>query len=173
VLANIVSRIASLSTNSCSHCLDGRQGGHVDIKGGVGGTRLAGVGEARSEIVLARNIPIAWVSFTVTSGGTKALAHGHPKPHHVSPSKAVVSACICRGTTISPIMTSQKPNLIRLLCLIPSTSGGLNLDEVQPHGRSTAFVIHCCLSVAAELLNMQSSCVSVRIWCGPRLSPQP
>jgi hypothetical protein len=95
------------------------------------------------------------------------------KPLHVSPSEAVVSAFNCRGTTIAPIMTSQKLNLTPSLCLVPSTSDSSNFDEVQPHGRLTDVVLHCCLPVAAKLLNMQSSCVSVRIWCGPRLSIQP
>jgi hypothetical protein len=59
VLANIVSGSACSITHSYLHRVDGRQGGYVDIKGGVGGAGLAGVGEARCEIVLARNIPIA------------------------------------------------------------------------------------------------------------------
>jgi hypothetical protein len=78
----------------------------------------------------------------------KSIACGPRKPHSVLPSEAVVSACACRDTITSPIMTShhihKRPALIPSLFLVPSTSGGLYLGVVQPHGRSTDTVSHCC-----------------------------
>jgi hypothetical protein len=177
VLANIVSCSICNSTHNYLHFLDGRQGGYVDIKAGVGGAGLAGAGEAGCEIVLAKNIAVAWVSFTLTSGLTKALLAVPRKPHSALPFEAVVSVCARRGTVISPIMTSHhihnRPTLFPLLYLVPSTSGSLYLGVVQPHGRSTDTVLHCCLPAAADLLKMQSCCVSFPFRCGPRHSIRP
>jgi hypothetical protein len=148
VLANIVSGSIYPSIDNYLHFPDGRQGGHVDIKAGVGGAGLASAGEAGCEIVLAKDTATAWVSFTLTSGRTKALLAVPRKPHSVLPSEAVVSVCACRDTIISPIMTChhlhKRPSLTPSLYLVPSTSGGLYLGVVQPHGRSTDTVLHCC-----------------------------
>lgn len=51
VLANIVSANENLTICIYSHCADGRQGGHVDIKAGVAGAGLTSVREAGRKIV--------------------------------------------------------------------------------------------------------------------------
>jgi len=75
VLANIVSSRESFHSNICSLRADGRQGGHVDIKGRMGGAGFTSLGEAGCEISIGRNKLALWSIITIHFGKRK---HGSP-----------------------------------------------------------------------------------------------
>jgi hypothetical protein len=91
VLANIVSLLALLRISEFSHFADGRQGRHVDIKGRVGGARVARTGEVGRKRI-AWNKPKHRDHNTIDLKHTKSVAVRHSRtPRCVSLSQNVLS----------------------------------------------------------------------------------
>jgi hypothetical protein len=99
VLANIVSLLALLRISEFSHFTDGRQGRHVDIKGRMGGARVARTGEVGRKRMITRNIPLRRNYNTIDLKHTQSVAPRHSRtPRCVSFSQVVSSVARCRGT---------------------------------------------------------------------------